>query len=405
MKVLEAALSAPWLIVPQNLEDILGIAAREKEWTPEALEKYRATPLERSERASRRGDVAILNVHGALFKRANLFVEICGATSYDILSRDLQAALDNPAIKAICLNIDSPGGMASGCDEFAQAVFDARGKKPITAYVTGTACSAAYWIASAADKIVISDSSMVGSIGVVMTVPKNTEKGNEIVSSNAPGKRPDVETDAGRARIQQIVDDLETVFISAVARNRGVSEDTVKQKFGSGGVEIGAKAVALGMADKVGQFEQVLADLQKSTPNTSTKISIKGEASMADTASVATENQTGTEQAPESQVPAAVDQKDRIRAIVTSDLGKQFPATASALAFDTDLGAEAAAAVLAAVAEDKAPAAAQSTPGKESYQQRKQDAGALGFGQPEASQERPNPMRASAAKINAKRNK
>ncbi|WP_313026801.1 S49 family peptidase [Brucella sp.] len=405
MKVLEAALSAPWLIVQQNLEDILGIAAREKEWTPEVLEKYRSRPLERTERAARRGDVAILNIHGALFKRGNLFVDVCGAMSYEILNRDFQAALDDPSIKGIALYMDTPGGVASGCDEFAQSVFDARGKKPITAYVSGAACSAGYWIASAADKIVISESSMVGSIGVVMTIPKTGEKATEIVSSNAPAKRPDVETDEGRARIQQMVDDLETVFISAVARNRGVSEDTVKQKFGSGGVEIGAKAVALGMADKVGQFEQVLADLQKSTPNTSTKISIKGEASMADKAPVATENKTGTEQVPESQAPAAVDQKDRIRAIVTSDLGKQFPATASALAFDTDLGAEAAAAVLAAVAEDKAPAAAQSTPGKESYQQRKQDAGALGFGQPEASQERPNPMRASAAKINAKRNK
>lgn len=401
MNILEAALSAPWLLARQNLEEILAIAAREHEWTPETLEKYRSRPMDRTERATRRGDVAILNIHGTLFKRGNLFVDVCGAMSYEILSRDFQAALDDPAIKAIALNLDSPGGVASGCDEFAQAVFDARGKKPITAYVTGAACSAAYWIASAADKIVLSESSMVGSIGVVMTIPKSGEKATEIVSSNAPGKRPDAETDEGRARIQQVVDDLEAVFISAVARNRGVSEDTVKQKFGSGGVEIGAKAVALGMADKVGQFEQVLTELQKSSTTTSTKISIKGEAPMAEQAPEATDTQPGTEQKPESQAPAAVDQKDRIKTIMTSALGKQFPAVASVLAFDTDLGAEAAAAVLAAVAEEKTPST--STPSKESFQQRKQEAGALGFGQPEANAEKVNPMRVAAAKANAKR--
>jgi len=386
MKVLEAVLSAPWLILPQNLEDLLAIAARESEWTPETLEKYRANRLERSERATKRGDVAILNVHGALFKRANLFVEICGATSYDILSRDLQAAFDNPAIKAICLNIDSPGGMASGCDEFAQAVFEARGKKPITAYVTGAACSAAYWIASAADRIVMSDSSMVGSIGVVMTIPKNTEKGTEIVSSNAPGKRPDVETDAGRSRIQQIVDDLETVFISAVARNRGVSEDTVKQKFGSGGVEIGAKAVALGMADKVGQFEQVLADLQKSTPNS--KITSRRTANMNSFNNGAQLSDTA--------------QKDRLKAILTSEIGRRAPELAQHFAFNTDMSAEAALeAMNISQTAYQSNAERQLSP-EDAYFRRKANAGTLGAADSAPSATGRRAMTNAVEKLNAK---
>lgn len=386
MKVLEAALSAPWLILPQNLENLLAISAREHQWTPEALEKYRSRRLDRSERATQRDSVAILNVHGALFKRANLFVEICGATSYDILNRDLQSALDNPSIKAICLNIDSPGGMASGCDELAQAVYEARGTKPITAYVSGAACSAAYWIASAAGKVVMSDSSMVGSIGVVMTVPKSGEKGTEIVSSNAPGKRPDAQTDEGRARIQQVVDDLEAVFISAVARNRGVSEDTVKQKFGSGGVEIGAKAVALGMADKVGQFEQVLADLQKATPNS--KITSRRTANMNSFTNGAQLSDTA--------------QKDRLEAILTSEIGRRAPALAQHFAFKTDLSAEAALeAINISQSAYQSDAERQLSP-EDAYFRRKANAGTIGATDSAPSAEGRRAMMSAVEKLNAK---
>ncbi|MEN5278071.1 S49 family peptidase [Brucella sp. TWI432] len=399
MKVLEAALSAPWLIVPQNLEDILSIAAREYQWTPEVLEKYRSRPLDRSERATQRDGVAILNVHGALFKRANLFVEMCGATSYDILRRDLQAALDNPSVKAICLNIDSPGGMASGCDELAQAIYEARGKKPITSYVTGMACSAGYWIASAADKIVLSDSSMVGSIGVVMTIPKSGDKGTEIVSSNAPGKRPDAQTDEGKARIQQVVDDLEAVFISTVARNRGVSEDTVKQKFGSGGVEIGKNAVALGMADKVGQFEQVLADLQKSTSTPSSKISIKGEGPMGDIAQKngepADESLTTQE---EQKLTPQPDAAARIEAIITADAAAKAGPFAHFLAFKTDLSVEVA---IDAMASAEKAYATSPVAQPETFEQRKASAGALGLAPLESPRAMGNPLQAAADKLNA----
>ncbi|TIS37512.1 S49 family peptidase [Mesorhizobium sp.] len=268
MNIVDAAISAPWAMLPERVEELVAIASRENAATPEALEAYRSARADNGERMKIRGNVAILDVAGPLFKKANLFVAFSGATSYEILRRDLQAALDDRAVDAIMINVDSPGGEANGCDELAAAIYAARGKKPITAFVSGMACSGGYWIASAADRVIVSDLAVLGSIGVVLGITdrKKADERNginriEFVSSQSPGKRPDVETDEGKARVQKMVDDLATVFVSAVAKHRKVDAGTVVKKFGGGGVEIGANAVALGMADEVGQFEAALAAL------------------------------------------------------------------------------------------------------------------------------------------------
>src|SRR5690606_15933700 len=90
----------------------------------------------------------------------------------------------------------------------------------------------------------------------------------EVVSSQSPNKRPDVNTDKGRAGVQKIVDDLAEVFIRDVAKHRGVSSQTVIEKLGKGGVEVGKHAVKAGMADAVDQFENVLASAQRRTGST-----------------------------------------------------------------------------------------------------------------------------------------
>ena len=270
MRAFEAAVSAPWAMMPERLEELLTIAAREHEATPEALEAYRGTQLARAERATRRGDVAIINVDGPLFRRANLFTEFSGATSYEVLRLDLQTALDDTSVRSIALNVDSPGGEVNGVDELAKAIYAARGIKPITAYVGGMAASGGYWIASAADRIVVSDAALLGSIGVYMAIRDTSQRDEargerkiEFVSSQSPDKRPDYSSDEGRARIQRTVDQLAEVFIAAVARHRGVDEEQVVAKFGRGGVEVGQAAVDAGMADAIGTFEGVLADLSK----------------------------------------------------------------------------------------------------------------------------------------------
>ncbi len=106
---------------------------------------------------------------------------------------------------------------------------------------------------------------MLGSIGVVSTIPIQEQanidgyKNFEIVSSNAKNKRPDPRTDEGLAEIRQELDVIETEFITSISKYRGLPTELIKNDFGKGGVMIGMKATAVGMADELGTFEEVIA--------------------------------------------------------------------------------------------------------------------------------------------------
>lgn len=270
----------PWAITQEALTTISAIARRENE-PVEAVEARLGRPLQNARAVTLRGSVAVVPVTGPVFRYANLMTEISGATSLEVLARDFSTALEDPAVSAIVLNIDSPGGQASGIAEFAHMVRAAAGRKAVVAYVDGTAASAAYWIASAAERVVISKTAMVGSIGAVVAIDTTRGKDGvvEIVSAQSPKKRADVSTDEGRAQIQALIDALAQVFIDDVAANRGVSVDKVLADFGQGDMILGSAAVALGMADQVGTLEQLLAELN--TPMSTTKNSTpKGTATM-----------------------------------------------------------------------------------------------------------------------------
>ena len=129
---------------------------------------------------------------------------ICGATSYELLAQDFNKALQDTKIKGIVLDVDSPDGEVNGCSEVVEMIYKARGIKPVIAYASGSCCSGAYWIASACDKIYAADTAILGSIGVVSIFEKDDEnKTIEIVSSQSPNKRPNVETDESGSRVRR----------------------------------------------------------------------------------------------------------------------------------------------------------------------------------------------------------
>ena len=267
-RVLDAAIGAAWAMEEGALVTLLEIASRERQITTEALAAYQAQPLEGGERATFRDGVAIVTAEGPLFKYANLMTAYCGASSYDVLMRDFAAALDGGNVRAILVNVDSPGGEVAGCAEFAEAIFAARGRKPIVAYAGDQACSAAYWIASACDSIVVGPSAALGSIGVRCTVPDTSAKDArsgvtryEFVSSQSPYKASDPATEDGKTRIQARVDALAQIFVETVARNRNVPVAKVLDGFGKGDVLIGGAAINAGMADALGTFESTLSAL------------------------------------------------------------------------------------------------------------------------------------------------
>ena len=235
------------------------------------LSLFAQKPLARTYTSTIRDGIAVIPVHGIITARTDLFTFLMGGTGLDILARDIQTALDDDDVKGIMLDFDSPGGVAVGPSEMAAIIHNATLWKPVWAYVGRSCCSAAYWLASATDRIVVEKTAMLGSIGVVSSVPVQESadadgyKQIEIVSSNAKNKRPDPRTPEGLDTIRSELDALESEFIDAVANYRNVSVETVKSDFGQGGVLIGDAAINAGMADSMGTYESTLYELSQQT--------------------------------------------------------------------------------------------------------------------------------------------
>lgn len=320
-KAFELAASQPWLMLPAALDSLLAIADRHGD--PEALEARLGRPLDNTRAVTLRDGVAIIPVNGPIMRYANLFTRISGATSTQELATDLQTALDDPKVKAIVLNIDSPGGHASGINELADMVYAARGRKPIKAYSGGTIASAAYWIGSAADELVLDDTALAGSIGTVLEVvlreAREGEKRYTITSSNAPNKRPDLETEEGRAVISKTIDSLEGVFISRVARNLGVTPEQVPAMGDHGGLKVGAEAVESGLAHRLGSLESLIAELAKpaATPRKLSMTTVKTTAELQAALAAGTDPETiriaAAEQVDVDQIQTAAVSAERER--------------------------------------------------------------------------------------------
>lgn len=282
-----------WAISEEHLR--LGAQIIFREHTPdfEAVAAKRGKMLDGANEARlRENGVAVIEIIGPITRWNSFFTDFCGGATVENLAEDFATALNDPTINAIILKIDSPGGSVTGINEFAQMIFDARGKKPVCAYGDGLVASAAYWIASACDEIVMDNTAIAGSIGVISRVTNpDAEKSRDLtfVSSQSPNKNANPNTTAGASQIQQLIDDLADVFISTVARNRDVSVETVLSDFGQGGVMVGDRAVKAGLADRLGSFEQLISELsagtwkRKQTPMKATSAAIEeGETEMDD---------------------------------------------------------------------------------------------------------------------------
>ncbi len=272
-RVLAHMLEMPWAITEESLQTILAIVHRTNA-DPAAIAAELGRPLDNTREVTLRNGVATIPIIGPLVRYASSFSAISGATSYEELATDFTTAIRDPNVRSILLAIDSPGGQTTGLDEIAAMIYNARNVKPIVAHVQGLGASAAYWIASAASEVVAAPTAMLGSIGAILSIVDNREARakagvvvHEIVSSQSPAKNSDPATTEGRARIQQIADALGAMFVSAVAQYRGVSEDTVINDFGRGHVLVGQAAVKAGLADRLGTYESVLAQLAGRSPS------------------------------------------------------------------------------------------------------------------------------------------
>lgn len=202
--------------------------------------------------------VALIPVQGMLVGKLGCLHPYCGMTGYDGIRQNFVTAYENPDVKGIVLDIDSPGGEVGGVFDLADMIFNARGEKPIVAILNENAFSAAYALASAADRICVPRTGGTGSIGVIAMLAdmsKALESNGITVNIIQFGARkadgcPEIPlAPEARKRFQADINSVGQLFANTVARNRGLKTSSVVAQ--QAGTFMGQAGVRAGLADYV----------------------------------------------------------------------------------------------------------------------------------------------------------
>lgn len=202
--------------------------------------------------------IAIIEVSGTLVHKNGYLRPYSGMTGYDGIRQNIFMAINDPDVKAICLDIDSPGGEVAGCFDLVDFIYEARDIKKIYAILNEMACSAAYAIASACNKIYMPRTGCAGSIGVIwMHVDWSkslTENGIAVTfikygDRKADGNSYEPLSEDARKRAQSDIDSMGELFVRTVARNRGISVEKVRAT--QAAVYLGQEAIDQNLVDGI----------------------------------------------------------------------------------------------------------------------------------------------------------
>lgn len=216
---------------------------------------------------------ACILVHGILLQRYDwILSRLLNVSFYEIIQDQFQTALSNPNVKRITFELDSPGGEVCGCFDLADDIYQARGKKPIYAVVNEMAYSGAYAIASAADKVFTPRTGSVGSIGVISTYIDESRRDEKTGIKYTPIYAGNHMNDFSRhvalspeqeKTLQIIISEQYNIFISTVARNRGITSPAIRQM--GAALFFGQDAVSKGLADQLTSYVKALKTIEQST--------------------------------------------------------------------------------------------------------------------------------------------
>ncbi len=212
--------------------------------------------------------VAVIPVVGTLLHRGGWMDSVSGLTTYSQINRQLDEALDDADVEAFLFDIDSPGGQVNGAFDLADAIYNARSQKTIWSAVNENAFSAAYLIASSAERVFVPRTGGVGSIGVIAIHADQSafdeKAGFKFTSIYAGKKKNDLNphqpiSEQATTELTTRINDFYSLFVSTVARNRGLQESSVRGT--EAGIYIGSNGLGLGLADEVNSAEFVLTKL------------------------------------------------------------------------------------------------------------------------------------------------
>jgi signal peptide peptidase SppA len=260
----------PWAILEETYWTILqlvDVRAAGGSLAPEEIQARIGAGPARRDYEVVNGSVALIPVYGVITPKSDLMTEMSGGTSVERIAQTFAAAIADEGIQGIVFDIDSPGGSTDGIPELAAQIRAARGTKPILAQANYRAASAAYWIGAQADEFFTAPSADVGSVGVFAAhndVSAALEKDGVNVTLISAGKYK-VEgnpfeplSDEAKAAIQERVDEMYSMFVTDLAKGRGVGVDTVRSNFGQGRMLSAKKALDAGMVDGIDTIENTI---------------------------------------------------------------------------------------------------------------------------------------------------
>lgn len=241
------------------LEDRIGIEEGAYESKEEAKERREANML---------GSTYVMPILGSMTHRAGFLDAMSGIQSYQSIKSDIEAAMADPKVKDIVIEMDSPGGTVAGAFDLRDYIIEAKNTKPIYAHANDSMASAAYLIGSACTKVYASQTAGVGSIGVVAMHVDQSEadkqKGIKPTFIHAGAYKTagnPHEPLEGEAKdyLQKSVDDSYEMFVNAVAESRGLDAADIRAT--EARVYKGKEAMKLGLVDDVISLDSLLQQL------------------------------------------------------------------------------------------------------------------------------------------------
>lgn len=233
-----------------------------------------ADPYNDSEYLDVQDGVGIISIEGAMRDRTFGWLgKMFGLTGYGDIAQALMTAVKHPDVNSIMLVIKSPGGQVDGCQELANFIAEVDKVKPVYSYAASVMSSAALWLGVAARKVYSSETSIIGSLGVLTVVMSRARQlqadgvDAKVVRSGkykALGHPVDPLSEEAIANAQAQADYLANIFLKYVASRRGDNMQAAERKYGQGQEFIGAQAVDVGLVDGIANYTEAFLSTKAS---------------------------------------------------------------------------------------------------------------------------------------------
>jgi ClpP class serine protease len=264
-------MTSPWALLPEQLIELQAIYAthlRGEKIDIGAIEARLGRTLVNEQRdyTVEQGTVGLFELSGVMAPKANLLMQVSGGVSTQMAAQQVRAMRTDPRVRSAILALDSPGGSVLGTPAFAEEVRLLAAEKPTVALSRGTMASAAYWVGSAANAVLIEGvTDQIGSLGVYQRLSIEPAEPGKLEMVRGKYKRLSINGEAPGAEQlayhEAQLDHMYAVFVQAVASNRGTTADDVLERMADGRVFIGQQAIDAGLVDGISTIDALIEQM------------------------------------------------------------------------------------------------------------------------------------------------